>query len=306
MKSASSQFLGLEPEFTAFDRAAIAILPVPYEGGVSFGKGAAEGPDAIIQASQYLELYDEILQAEPFRMGITTVNPPNIGLDPERVQNEIYRSSRALREAGKFIVLLGGDHSISTGLVKALKQETDPLAVIQLDAHTDLRDSYEGSRLSHACVMSRVRELTPYTLQIGIRSMSAAEANRIAEQQLPVCTMDAFRRRTFDLKAALRALPDTVYLSLDVDVFDWSVVRSTGTPEPGGLQWDEAMTLLHHIFFTKNVIGFDVVELAHEPGDMNSPFAVAKLIYKMLGFKLAAAVNQGLTDWPHKPGGNLF
>ncbi len=306
MKSASSQFLGLEKDYTAFDRAAVAILPVPYEGGVSFGTGTAQGPETIIQSSHYLELYDEVLQAEPFRMGITTVNPPIIDLDPERVQNEIFRSSCALREAGKFIVLVGGDHSIISGHIKALKNDFDPLAVIQFDAHADLRDTYEGSRLSHACAMSRVRELTPHTLQIGIRSMSTAEANRIAEQRLPVCTMDAYRSRTFDLEAALNALPDTVYLSLDVDVFDWSVVCSTGTPEPGGLQWDEAMTLLHHIFFTKNVIGFDVVELAHNPNDINSPFAVAKLIYKMLGFKLAAAVKRGLVDWPRKPSGNLF
>ena len=306
MKTAASQFLGLESKHTDFARAAVVILPVPYEGGISFGKGAAQGPQAIIEASRYLELYDEGLQAEPYRMGIATVNAPILDSDPERVQKEIYRSSRALRQAGKFIVLLGGDHSISSGLARALKEEGDPLAVLQLDAHADLRDTYEGSRWSHACAMARLREITPHTLQIGIRSMSAAEAALIQEQQMPVCTMDAYRRRTFDLKAALDKLPDAVYLTLDVDVFDWSVVRSTGTPEPGGLLWDEAMDLLRLIFSTKKVIGVDVVELARNPHDINSPFAVAKLIYKMLGFKLAADVNRGLIEWPHQPCGNLF
>jgi agmatinase len=306
VKLAHSQFLGLEPVYTDFERAAVAILPVPYEGGVSFGKGAAQGPDAIIQASHYLELYDEVLKSEPCRMGIATLEPPDHLSDPEQLQAELYRLSRSLHEMGKFVVLVGGDHSVSSGHVKALKDDIDPLAVIQLDAHADLRDSYEGSRLSHACVMSRLREITPYTLQIGIRSMSAPEADRIAAEQLPVCTMDAYRRGTFDLQKALADLPATVYLTLDVDVFDWSVVRSTGTPEPGGLLWDEAMALLQQIFFTKNVVGADVVELASDPNDINSPFAVAKLIYKILGFKLTAAVQSHAIDWPDTPRGKLF
>ena len=306
MKLASSQFLGLENAFTGFNQAAAAILPVPYEGGVSYGKGTAQGPQGVIQASHYLELYDESLEAEPFRMGIATLKPLSVETDPESIQNEIYRASRALCETGKFIVLLGGDHSITSGHVKALKEKFDSLAVIQLDAHADLRDTYEGSRWSHACAMTRVRELTPHTLQIGIRSMSAVEAGLIKAQQLPVCTLDAYRRRACDLKSALAALPDKVYLSLDVDVLDWSVVRSTGTPEPGGFLWDEILSLLREIFFTKAVIGFDVVELAHDPLDINSPFAVAKLIYKMLGFKLAAAVHHRRIDWPRNPLGNLF
>jgi agmatinase len=306
LKSASSQFLGLEKAFTDFNQAAVVILPVPYEGGVSYGKGTAQGPSAVIQASHHLELYDEVLKAEPFRMGIATLKPLTVETGPECVQEEIYRVSRNLLNTGKFVVLLGGDHSITSGHVRALREKADPLGVIQLDAHTDLRDAFEGSRWSHACAMARVRELTPHTLQIGIRSLSAAEAEKIDAQHLPVCTMNAYRQQTFDLKEALAALPDMVYLSLDVDVFDWSVVRSTGTPEPGGLQWDEAISLLREIMFTKTVIGFDIVELADDPHDINSPFAVAKLLYKMLGFRLAAAVQHGRADWPQKPQGNLF
>jgi agmatinase len=202
--------------------------------------------------------------------------------------------------------MLGGDHSLSIGCIQALHTRTDQLSVIQLDAHSDLRDTYEGSRYSHACVMSRIRELTGDTLQIGIRSMSLEEAHKIEKENLAVCTMSAYRNEAFDIDGAIEALPDPVYVTIDVDVFDWSVIRSTGTPEPGGFLWDESLSLLQRIFTRKNVIGIDVVELSHDPHDRNSPFAVAKLIYKMLGFKLAAEVSRGRLTWPDIPRGNLF
>jgi agmatinase len=154
--------------------------------------------------------------------------------------------------------------------------------------------------------MSRIRELTGNTLQIGIRSMSGREALRIEQESLAVCTMAALRSGEFDINAALEALPEPVYLTLDVDVFDWSVIRSTGTPEPGGFLWDEAMDLLKKIFASKTIAGFDVVEYAYQPHDPNSAFAVAKMIYKMLGFKLADEVRRGNTTWPHEPRGSLF
>ena len=190
-------------------------------------------------------------------------------------------------------MLLGGDHSISPGFLRALCEEYGTLSVIQIDAHADLRDSYQGSKFSHACVMARIRELTPHTLQIGIRSMSFEEAQRVEREDLPVCTMSDFRRGKFDMDAALENLPDPVFITVDVDVFDWSVIMSTGTPEPGGFTWDEAMDLLKNIFAHKRVVGFDVVELSYSETDKNSAFAVAKLIYKMLGFKLAAGEYRG-------------
>ncbi len=306
MKAAQRQFLDLSPEFSEFETAAAAILPVPYEGGVSYGRGTARAPAAVIEASAQLELFDEELKAEPYRMGIVTVAPPALSEEPEATQQAIYRISRSLAREGKFTVLLGGDHSISTAHIKSLLDRFGHLSVLQLDAHTDLRDTYEGSAYSHACVLSRIRELTDNTLQIGIRSMSAEEARRIAREKLPVCTMADYRSGGFDVDTALAALPDPVFLTFDTDVLDWSVVRSTGTPEPGGFTWDEAIGLLRKVFTRKHIVGCDVVELSADEHDRNSPFAVAKLIYKMLGLKLAAAVAEGLFDWPRHPRGSLF
>jgi len=306
MKLGAKQFLDPGFEFTQYPTAAVTILPVPYEGGVSYGIGTAQAPDAVVEASKHLELYDEMLDAEPYRMGIATVEPPEIFTDAKRTHASVYATIKTMINAGKFVVMLGGDHSLSSGYVRALREKCQRMSVIQLDAHSDLRNRFEGSPNSHACVMSRIRELIDNTLQIGIRSMSAEEAQRIKREKLAVCTMSAYRSGNFDVNAALKALVDPVYLTVDVDVFDWSVVRSTGTPEPGGFLWDEALALLHQIFMRKKVVGIDVVELCGDPDDRNSAFAIAKLIYKMLGFKLAADINRGRLSWPERPRGNLF
>ena len=306
MKPYAEQFLECGEPYSNFDSAAVAILPVPYEGGVSFGKGAALAPDAVIEASRHLELYDESLKAEPHRMGIVTVAPPEISQDPALLQDAVFFRVRDLLNAGKFTVMLGGDHSITYGYVKALVEQCGRISVIQLDAHADLRKTYEGSKFSHACIMSRIRALTGDTLQIGIRSMSIEEAEEIARDNIPLCTMEEYRNGNFDLDEALDRLPDPVFITIDVDVFDWSVIRSTGTPEPGGLLWDEAIELVKKIFSRRNIVGFDFVELCADEGDRNSSFAVAKLLYKMLGYKLAAAVAQGSLRWPEAPAGTLF
>jgi agmatinase len=278
-------FLGPDVDHPSFDDAAFVILPVPYEGGVSFGTGTAQAPQAVLEASAYLELYDEVLDCEPYRAGIVTLESPDIPEDDEAMFSTVHTITSSLLGKDKFAVLLGGDHSLTCGFYKALRDKYGPVSVIQLDAHADLRDSYEGSKLSHACTMSRIREYTQDTLQIGIRSMSVEEAERVKAENINLCTMHDFRSGNFNLDAALATLPDPVFITCDVDVFDWSVIASTGTPEPGGLLWDEAMALLQNIFTLKNVVGFDVVELAYRENDRNSPFAVAKLIYKMIGFK---------------------
>lgn len=306
MKLYAKQFLGLDSTFIEYERSAVAVLPIPYEGGCSYGTGTAKGPDAVIEASHHLELYDESLAAEPFRMGIATVMPPETYSDSDSTQRAIYQSFLPLIQDGKFVVAIGGDHSVSTGFVKALHEKYSRISVIQLDAHADLRDVYDNSPFSHACVMSRIREITGDTLQIGIRSMSLEEARKIESENIVIGTMSDFRDGKFDVDTAIDNLPDPVFLTLDVDVFDWSVVRSTGTPEPGGLLWDEAMALLQAIFSKKNIVGFDVVELSCDGRDRNSPFAVAKLVYKMLGFKLDIQVRKGVLKWPEKPLGNLF
>lgn len=306
MKIHSRQFLGIGEAFTGLEQSAVAVLPVPYEGGVSYGRGAAKAPAAVLEASRYLELYDELLHIEPYRIGITTLAPPEIPQDQETAIGEVYRSVKALLDQDKFVAVIGGDHSISSAFTRALLEKHGRISVVQIDAHADLRDAYEGSRLSHASVMSRIREMTDHTLQLGIRSLSREEAERVEREGLSLCTMHDFRQGTFDLDAALKKLADPVFLTFDVDAFDWSVVSSTGTPEPGGFLWDEAVQVLEKIFFTRNVVGFDVVELAYSKGDRNSPFAVAKLVYRLIGFKVARTMISRGMGCPEKPSGPIF
>jgi N1-aminopropylagmatine ureohydrolase len=280
-------FLGDPQSTVELGGARTVILPFGYEGGVSYGRGAAAAPQAVLEASHYLELYDEILEVEPCQVGIFTAAAPEIATDPEKMVGQLQALVQGLQEQDKFVVVIGGDHSITNGYLRALHRRHPQFGVIQLDAHADLRDSYDGSALSHACTMARALELTPHCLQVGIRSMSQAEARRIKEQNLALYTMQDWRKGRLDLRAALDRLPAKVFLTLDVDVFDWSVISDTGTPEPGGCYWDEALELLGAIFAAKEIIGVDVVELSHDnkSRDTKSAFAVAKLIYKMIGWR---------------------
>jgi len=305
VKLHKKQFLAPEPEFTALKTSAGAILPFPYEGGVSYGRGTGLAPDAVLEASQYVEFYDEVLEAEPFRLGISTIQAPPVPKDPAKMIQSLRNAASALLSMDKFTVVLGGDHSISLGFFQALTDKYGPLSVIQLDAHADLRDSYENSRFSHACIMSRLREITPHTLQIGIRALSVEEADRIKKEEIQMCTMHAFRSGHFDLQSGLARLPDPVFVTLDVDVLDWSVICSTGTPEPGGMSWDEILRLLEMVFSIKKVVGADLVELSHSVQDRNSPYAAARLLYKMFGFQFNASLRRLNRLWPEKPNGPL-
>ncbi len=287
MKANPIPFLAPPPEFSDLEHARAVVIPFGYEGGVSYGRGAAGAPRAVLEASQQVEFYDDELDAEPFRVGIATLPEPAIPAAPEEMVALLHDVVEPLLAQGRFPIVVGGDHSITSGYVRALASHYDPFGVIQLDAHADLRPAYDGSPLSHASVMARIREITPHTLQIGIRSMDREEARLVHEARLPFCTMRHWRQGRFDLKAALAALPENIFITLDVDVFDLSVIASTGTPEPGGLGWYEALELLRTVFETKTVVGCDVVELAHRPHDANSPFAVAKLVYKLIGYKFA-------------------
>ncbi len=299
-------FLDFDPLFADYENSAVVLVPVPYEGGVSAGKGAAGAPDAVIEASGLLELYDEILDAEPYRAGIFTATPLPVSGSGVEVAQEVRSAVSEILGSGRFPVVLGGDHSITPGAVQGVAEHYSSLGVIQLDAHADLRSEYDGSRESHACVMARVREITRETLQVGIRSMSIEEARLAARDRLALFTMNRIRTGGFDPLTVLRALPKNVYITVDVDVFDWSVIASTGTPEPGGMFWDETLELLSKVFSTKNVVGFDVVELSCTEWDRNSPFAVAKLIYKMVGFKMASEIARRGLSWPVSPTGPIL
>lgn len=284
MKRHNKQFLGLDPEWTGPQNARVVILPFPYAGGISCGEGTDQAPDQVLEASQFLELYDEVLHSEPYRTGICTLAPPEIPGNPEKMIQTIQKAVKPILKRKQFPIVIGGDHSISSGFYSALLEQHKSCSVIQFDAHADLRDTYENSKLSHACVMSRIREHTNDTLQLGIRSLSKSESDLVQIKNICLGTLYAIRFQNYDWRSRVLRLPDPVFITFDVDVLDWSIVRSTGTPEPGGLLWDETLEMLQFIFTHKQVVGLDVVELSANPDDFNSPFAVAKLIYKMIGF----------------------
>ena len=306
MKKYNHQFLNPAPEFTEFNDAAMALLPVPYEGGVSYGHGTASAPDAILKASRHVELYDEVLHQEPYRIGLTTMAPLTDLADATYMNQSVENGAGELIDAGKFLVAMGGDHSITPGLFHAFHKRLPEVGIVQLDAHADLRSKLENDTNSHGCTMHRIREFNQHTLQIGIQSLSREEGERIRDENISLCTMYQYRKGLFNVEAALSGLPENVYITLDLDVFDWNVIRSTGTPEPGGFSWPEGLSLIKDIFFTKTVIGFDVVELSANKNDPNSAFAAARLIYKLIGFRVWKSVYTKTMDWPDNPAGNIF
>jgi agmatinase len=297
----AAQFLNLDACYTDIKTAFFALLPIPFEGAVSYGVGAAHAPQAIIEASRYLELYDEVLDFEPYKAGITTFSPTAVSANQIKIQANCYEAALKIMEMKKFPIFVGGDHSISSSTFKAVQKRYSQLSCVQIDAHADLRQEYEGSKLSHASVLARIRETGADAVQIGIRSMCMNERNTIREKSYSVYTMHDYRKNPEQVFLALQKLSGPVYLTVDVDAFDWSVIPSTGTPEPGGFLWDEAMFLFSHLFSNLNIVACDVVELSPEPGEKNSPFAAAKLIYKFMAFKIKAYCHQFSLPLPQHP-----
>jgi agmatinase len=286
-------FLGLDASASDFERAAAVILPVPYEATTSFGGGTAGGPAAIIEASRYLELYDQELDAEPYEAGIATLPALALtGAGPAEALGELRAAYDALLDAapGKFVVTLGGEHSISSAPMLAwadrLGADGRRLTVLQIDAHTDLRPEYEGSEYSHAAVMHRVHDRVEL-VAVGIRAITAEEMRLVRRSEgIHVFLADDIHTGTGWVDDVVARLGDDVYISFDVDGFDPSLVPSTGTPEPGGLQWYPVLHLLRRVFTERTVHGADVVELAPIPGLAAADFLVAKLVYKMIGYRV--------------------
>lgn len=279
-------FALLEDEDRRYETSRAAILPLPFERTTSYGKGAGAGPDAIVRASHYLETYDEELGSEPFRQGIHTL-PPFVpeSLDLAEAIAEIETEALRYLVDGKFLVSLGGEHSITYPLVRAVKTVWNQVGVVQFDAHADLRESYEGSPFSHAAVMHRVLAAGLPTLALGVRSLSTPEAELVRDRSLAVVWGHELSRLTPEHFAELLApLPERIYLTFDLDYFDPALVPATGTPEPGGGWWYPTLELLRTLFREKTVVAMDAVELAPIPGQPASDFLAAKLVYKCLGY----------------------
>jgi len=269
----------LPEEFCRYGTASIAILPVPYDGTSTWMKGADRGPQALLEASANLELYDIETDSEVFKHGIVTVDPVLCPDEPGEMVAAVYKRARRILKDGKFIVGIGGEHTISVGLVQAAATRFSNLSVLQFDAHADTRNDYEGSRYNHACVMSRISEICPY-VQAGIRSMDSSELKTLN------------RDRTFFaheilkgpdvISKVLEALTNNVYVTIDLDVLDPSIMPSTGTPEPGGLDWYTLLGFIESVVMEKNIVGIDITELLPNPANKGPDFVAAKLIYRVL------------------------
>lgn len=280
-------FGGLEPPLSEFENSKVLIWPVPFEKTVTYGRGTREGPGAIIDASRNMELYDDEIAAEPANIGIHTLPAMNGDREPDEMIPALEREAQELIQSGKFLCMLGGEHSISAPVVRAFRKNFADLSVLQIDAHADLRDSYDGTQFSHASTMRRIVEVCP-AVQVGIRSLSAEEACAIPGLPTRVFYAREITGRTDWIDSAVDALTPHVYLTIDVDGLDPSLIPSTGTPEPGGLSWNEVLGLIRAVASKRQVIGMDLVELcgstSNGSGTGHSSFVSAKLIYKTLGY----------------------
>lgn len=284
-------YLGLPPSLNPPESARVAVLPVPYDLTTSYQPGARRGPLAILEASTHLETYDEELEREIWEgLGIVTlpaVVPDTSG--PAATMARIQAAAQEVVAAGQFLIGLGGEHSITAPLVRAVRTSYPALGVLQLDAHADLRDSFEGSPFNHACVMKRLLDDGLPIAQVGIRSLSAEEhALILAGRVRTVFAAQAVREEVARwLPNLLAGLPENLYVTIDLDAFDPSFMPATGTPEPGGLDWYRVLEVLRAVAQVRRVVGFDVVELAPIPGLVGPDFLAAKLVYKLLGYALA-------------------
>jgi agmatinase len=273
-------FGGLPKEFSSYKKSRIVILPVPFDKTSSWIKGSDKGPKAIIDASRNLELYDIETNSEVYKKGIHTAKEI-IAVNSKELMEEVYRKVKALLGNKKFIVTLGGEHTVALGSIKAHAEFFNDITVLHLDAHSDMRDSYQGDRYSHACVMARAREITEDIISVGIRSMDSSELKSINKQKIFYAS-DIYNSKDW-IKKVVKKLSKNVYATIDLDVFDPSIMPSTGAPEPGGLGWYEIIELLKNVSRKRNIIGFDVVELC--PSQNRAPdFLAAKLVYKLLSY----------------------
>lgn len=273
----------LPKEYRNPKRAKIALLPVPYDGTSSYGKGADKGPSALIKASQYVELYDIETKTEVYEHGIYAEKPVTEKRTPERLVAEVEKRVSNILGEGKFCVMLGGEHSVTPGAVYAHAKRYKDLSVLQLDAHTDMRDEYHGSKNNHACAMARIKKWNP--VQVGIRSLDRTEMKNIRLDRV------FFAKDIYDNDAwmdkAIAKLSKNVYLTIDLDVFDPAFMPSTGTPEPGGLGWYQVLKFLKKVMARRTIVGFDVVELLPKKHDQGPDFLAAKLVYTLLSYRFA-------------------
>ncbi|MDU8885140.1 agmatinase [Yeosuana sp. MJ-SS3] len=275
-------YAGISEEYSKLEQAKIVLIPVPYDGTSTWQKGSDKGPEAFLNASENMELYDIETETEVYKQGVFLTQPITENSSPESVVDEVHKITKKYIKRNKFVTLFGGEHSISIGSIRAFNECFNNLTVLQIDAHADLRESYQGSKCNHACAVYEASQTTNL-IQVGIRSMDAIEKTVMDEDKVYFAHEMALDDTWMD--SAIDQMTDNVFITFDLDALDPSIMPSTGTPEPGGLFWYETLEFLKKVFLEKNVVGFDIVELCPNKIDKSSDFLAAKLYYKMISYK---------------------
>jgi len=278
----NSTYAGIPEAYATSEKSKIVLIPVPYDGTSSWKKGADKGPKAFLEASENMELYDIETDSEVYKQGIYLSQPVTESSSPEAMVEAVTEKVKSYLNRNKFVTLFGGEHSISIGAIRAFSRHYENLTIVQIDAHADLRESYEGSKCNHACALYEANQ-TNNLIQVGIRSMDHSEKSVMNYDN--VFFAHEIESDDYWIEQAVERMTDTVYITIDLDGFDPSLFPATGTPEPGGLFWYETLRFLREVFKEKNVVGFDLVELCPSPALYASDFLAAKLYYKMLSYK---------------------
>jgi agmatinase len=282
----SKTYAGIPAEYSKLETSKVVLIPVPYDGTSTWQKGADKGPAAFLAASENMELYDIETNSEAYKNGVYLADAITEASSPEAMVEAVYRQTKNYITRNKFVTLIGGEHSVSIGSIRAFNEGFEDLTVVQIDAHADLRKEYEGSECNHACAVHEASKNTNL-IQVGIRSMDVSELKWMNKDQ--TFFAHEIREEEYWSDAAVDLMTENVFITIDLDCFDPSILPSTGTPEPGGLLWYETLDFLKKIFKEKNVVGFDIVELCPNPAEKSSDFLAAKLYYKMLCYKFKIA-----------------
>ncbi|MGC1514162.1 MAG: agmatinase [Maribacter sp.] len=282
--STSKNYAGIPDEFAQLEKSKIILIPVPYDGTSTWGKGADKGPEAFLEASENMEWYDIETDSEVYKQGIHLTAPITENGSPEAMVKAVHATTKDFIKRNKFVTLFGGEHSISIGSIRAFNECFDDLTVLHIDAHADVRETYNGSKYNHACAVYEASQTTNL-VQVGIRSMDSIEKTLIDPEK--TFFANEMLNDEYWMDKVIEAMTDNVFITFDLDALDPSIMPSTGTPEPGGLFWYETLEFLKQVFEDKNVVGFDMVELAPNKNNISPDFLAAKLYYKMLSYKFA-------------------
>jgi agmatinase len=293
-------YAGIPEKYAKLEHAKIVLIPVPYDGTSTWQKGADKGPKAFLDASENMELYDIETGLEVYKQGIYLTDPVTENTSPEQMVDAVHETTKKYIKKHKFVTILGGEHSISIGTIRAFNEMFPNLTVLHIDAHADLRQSYDGSSCNHACAIYEASQNTNL-IQVGIRSMDIKEKSVMNLDKTYFARDMAMDDSWMD--AAIDQMTDNVFITFDLDALDPSILPSTGTPEPGGLLWYETLDFLKQVFKEKNVVGFDLVELCPNEIDKSSDFLAAKLYYKMLSYKFQNETIED--DYDHTPNEKL-